>query len=60
MDVAVDPLGGDVQLTDERWNHIVEGRPYMAPFRDEVMRAIEEPTHRIEQARPGQDWFYST
>jgi hypothetical protein len=49
MDVATDPLGRRVQLTEERWSDIIEGHPYMAPFRADVMRAIEEPTHRIEQ-----------
>ncbi len=58
MDVAIDPLGRTVQLTEERWGHIIEGHPYMAPFRADLMRAIEEPTHRIEQPRPDQDWFY--
>jgi hypothetical protein len=58
MELTTDPLGRKVQLTEERWNHIVEGHPYMAPFRADVMRAIEEPTHRIEQPRPDQDWFY--
>jgi hypothetical protein len=58
MDVAIDPLGRTVQLAEERWSHIIKGHPYMAPFRAEVMRAIEAPTQRIEQPRPGQDWFY--
>jgi hypothetical protein len=52
MELATDPLGRTVQLTEERWNHIVGGHPYMAPFRADVLRAIEEPTHRIEQPRP--------
>jgi hypothetical protein len=57
MDLAIDPLGRTVQLTEERWSHIIEGHPYMAPFRADVMRATEAPTHLIEQPRPGQDWF---
>jgi hypothetical protein len=46
------------QLTDERWSHIIEGHPYMAPFRADVMRAVQAPTQRMERPRPGQDWFY--
>ena len=30
----------------------------MGPFRADVIRAVEAPTHLIEQPRPGQDWFY--
>jgi hypothetical protein len=58
MEMATDPLGRTVQLTEERWNHIIEGHPYMASFRADVIRAIEAPTHRIEQPRPGRKWFY--
>ncbi len=58
MDETVDPLGRAVRLAEERWRHIVDGHPYMAPFRAEVLRAIAEPTELIEQPRPGQDWFY--
>ncbi len=58
MELATDPLGRPARLTEERWSHIIDGHPYMAPFRADVMRAIETPTHRIEQARAGQDWFY--
>jgi len=58
MELTIDPLGRTVRLTQERWKHIIDGHPYMAPFRDDVLWAVEAPTHRIEQARPGQDWFY--
>jgi hypothetical protein len=58
METTTDPLGRIVSLTDERWEHIVDGHPYMASFRADVLRAVEEPTDRIEQPRVGQDWFY--
>jgi hypothetical protein len=58
MDTIVDPLGRTVRLTDERWRHIVDGHPYMAPFRAEVLQAVRAPTDRAEQPRSGQDWFY--
>jgi hypothetical protein len=53
-----DRHGRTVRLTEERWSHIIAGHPYMAPFRADVIRAIEAPTHQIEKPHPGQDWFY--
>ena len=58
MSTVVDPLGRTVHLTTERWEHIIDGHPYMAPHRAEVLRAVQEPTERIAQPRSGQDWFY--
>jgi hypothetical protein len=58
LDSVVDPIGRTVRLTDDRWAHIVDGHPYMAPHRADVLRAIENPTERIAQPRPDQDWFY--
>jgi hypothetical protein len=58
MDEAVDPHGRTIHLTEERWRHIIDGHPYMAPFRAEVLRAVKAPTDLIEQPRPAQDWFY--
>lgn len=53
MSTVVDPLGRTVHLTPERWEHIVNGHPYMAPHRAEVLRAVQEPTERIAQPRSG-------
>ncbi|MGH2853006.1 MAG: hypothetical protein ACRDLF_02285 [Solirubrobacteraceae bacterium] len=47
-----------VHLTAERWEHIIDGHPYMAAHCAEVLRAVREPTERIAQPHPGQDWFY--
>jgi hypothetical protein len=58
VSVVVDPLGRMVHLTAERWEHIIEGHPYMAPHRADVLRAVQAPTDRVVQPRPGQDWFY--
>jgi hypothetical protein len=54
---VIDPLGRTVHLTAERWEHVIDGHPYMAPYMTDVVRAIEAPSERIAQARPGQDWF---
>ncbi|MGH2864540.1 MAG: hypothetical protein ACRDJX_04745 [Solirubrobacteraceae bacterium] len=58
MALVVDPLGRTVELSDGRWAHVVDGHPYMAPYRADVLRAIQAPTERLSEARPGQDWFY--
>ena len=58
MDEMIDSLGRTVRLPEERWQHIIDGHPYMAPFHAEVLRAVEAPTDLIEQPRSGQDWFY--
>src|ERR1700689_5430985 len=53
-----DPLGRTVHLGTDRWHHILAGHPEMFPYLDDVLRAIVAPTKHIQQARPGQDWFY--
>lgn len=53
-----DPLKRTVHLSTDRWHHILAGHPEMFPYLDDVLRAIASPTVHIEQARPGQDWFY--
>jgi hypothetical protein len=58
MDKMIDPRGRTVHLAEERWQHIVDGHPYMARFRAEVLQAVEAPTDLIERPRPAQDWFY--
>jgi hypothetical protein len=32
VSLVVDPLGRTVHLSDERWEHIVDGHPYMRPI----------------------------
>jgi hypothetical protein len=55
---AVDPLGRTVHLTADRWEHIIDGHPYMAPYQPDVLRAVRVPTEHMVQPRLGQDWFY--
>ena len=35
--------GVKVRLTDERWAHILEARPYMRGYEEEVLNAVESP-----------------
>jgi len=55
---AVDPLGRTAHLTVDRWEHIIDSHPYMAPYQADVPRAVRAPTEHMVQPRPGQDWFY--
>ena len=34
-----------IRLTDERWDHILERRPYMSSYYDAMLDAVEEPTY---------------
>jgi hypothetical protein len=34
-----------IRLTEERWARIVDRRPYMASYYDQVLVAVEEPTY---------------
>jgi hypothetical protein len=55
---AVDPLGRTVNLTADRWEHIIDGHPEMASLRGEVLRAIREPSELLRAPRVGEDWYY--
>jgi len=35
--------GVTVRLTDERWAHILEARPYMLNYEQDVLDAVENP-----------------
>jgi hypothetical protein len=61
---VLDVDGRPVDLTDERWRHIVgeepfcAGHPELLPHRDAVMQAVRTPDHRRAGRRPGEEWFY--
>lgn len=49
---VTDPDGRRVELTTERWHHVVDaqaGHPELADHRDDVMLAVREP----HEQRPG-------
>jgi hypothetical protein len=33
-----------IRLTEERWSHIVENKPYMRSYYEKVLEAVENPT----------------
>jgi hypothetical protein len=61
---VLDIDGRRVDLTDERWAHIIgaepqrAGYPELAAHQDAVMRAVQTPDRRLPGHRPGEEWFY--
>jgi hypothetical protein len=61
---AFDPDGRPIELTRERWEHIVgdgptgTGHPELRECRAAVIRAVESPTTRLPGLGPGEEWFY--
>jgi hypothetical protein len=45
-------------LTDERWQHICNGHPELAPRQRHVMAAVSNPDHRRAGRWPDEAWFY--
>jgi hypothetical protein len=45
LDVVYSINGVPIRITDERWEHIVDVRPYMASYYDRVLDTIERPTY---------------
>jgi hypothetical protein len=44
VEIANSINGVPIRLTDERWLHIVENKPYMYAYDDAILKAIEAPT----------------
>ncbi len=58
---AVDVDGRRVELTAERWAHILEepdGHPELAGLVDHVMRAVAAPERRRAGRAPNEEWLY--
>ncbi len=55
-----DPDGRQVELTRERWQHILDapGHPELSQHQAEVMRAIQEPDERRPGRRDNEQWFF--
>lgn len=43
MDVAFSVNHVPIRLTDERWSHIVDNKPYMSSYYEKVLGAVENP-----------------
>jgi hypothetical protein len=53
-----DPRGRTVELTEERWRHIISGHPEIAAFGDAVLRAVKNPDHALLGRRTNEEWCY--
>lgn len=60
MAEVVDPDGQPVELTEERWQHIVrpDGHPELADFHSEVLRAVQTPDKQQMAPRSNEQWFF--
>lgn len=55
---TTDGLGRTIVLTDERWEHILEGHPEMAGLELAVMRVVESADKECAGNFPGARKFY--
>lgn len=55
---VTDPQGRVVELTAERWAHILEGRGSAAPAQDEVLRAVRAPDDVLDGHEANELWYY--
>jgi hypothetical protein len=56
---TTDPDGRTVVLDDDGWDHILREHPELAPYRKEIMAAVNLPDHRRPDPRPGRERYYS-
>jgi hypothetical protein len=54
----LDVDGRLVELSDERWAHIISGHPELASHLLAIMDATRRPSHRLSGRRQGEEWFY--
>lgn len=61
---VLDPDGRSVDLTPDRWAHIIgvhparAGHPELRPHRADIMHAVREPSSRRPGRQPNEEWFY--
>jgi hypothetical protein len=56
---TTDPDGRTVVLDDEGWEHILHQHPELAPYRHEIIAAVNSPDHRRPDPRPERERYYS-
>jgi hypothetical protein len=57
---VADPEGRRVELTIERWQHIIrpDGPPDLADHQEEVLRAVQAPVGRRTAPRSNEQWYF--
>ncbi len=55
---VIDPQGRAVELTRERWAHIVDGPPELARHQADVLSTVTSPSRQAKGHREGEEWFY--
>jgi hypothetical protein len=53
-----DIQGRPVQLTEERWSHIVERHPEILTLEETVVQAVQVPDAHLSGRLPNEEWFY--
>ena len=55
---TLDRDGNEVRLTESQWNgHIIEKRPIMEPYLEEIKAVIEEPQIVVADRSPDEAHF---
>jgi hypothetical protein len=44
VEIAYSVNGAPIRLTEERWAHIVENKPYLRAYYERVLAAVENPS----------------
>ena len=55
----VDPEGRAVDLTADRWAHIVDRHPELSQHQAGVLETVRTPTHRRPGPTVGEYWYYA-
>ena len=53
-----DPDGRPVVLTAERWAHVLDGHPELAPYQAQLLAAVRAPTDRRPGRVPDEVWCF--
>lgn len=53
-----DPNGRMVDLTEERWGHIIERHPEIERLDQTVLRAVQAPGHCMSGRLANEEWYY--
>ena len=54
-----DPQGRPVELTEERWRHVVARHPEIEALEAEVVRAVAAPDRVLPGRFANESWFYA-